>query len=270
MLRQISKELLRPRAIARPAVCVECRTRFFGKRKTAKFCSNLCRQRAFQTKHNPQPEDRSALIVGVLHKLGWIGQVAPIYKRDPTSPTFALLVPRSIAADEINVLWTVSPATAVEVAEALKSQGILDHRQPLPKGANAKVLSRLPRFEIRNANSPKTSTKSVHRTQPKGPKSAVEPFWGKVRRDRRRTGNSKTARPDVRCSSPLAEHDLDSAARTRQSVSRSSSPSFGCRSRRPGAGDAQVAAPAQRGGLTWPINSRLRNTPAGPCLASCS
>ncbi|HEV2901131.1 MAG TPA: hypothetical protein VGX71_25480 [Pseudaminobacter sp.] len=181
MHRQVSKHLLRPRAIVRPIVCAACGTRFLASRSTAVYCSNLCRLRAFKAKHNPKPEDRSASIIRVLRKLDLFGQVAPSYHNDPTPPTFALMIPRSIAACEINVFWSVSPVTADEVGEALKSQGFLDFKQAVPASANAKVRPRIPRSEIRNANSPKNSMKSVSAKRQSGAFPPVEPFSEKAR-----------------------------------------------------------------------------------------
>lgn len=180
MHQKISKHLFRARAIVRPAKCAACGAPFLASRCTATYCSNPCRLRAWKAKHNPKLEDRSTTIVRVLRKLGLIAQVAPSYRSDPTPPTFALMTPRAIAACEVNVFWTVAPITADEVAEALKSQGFLDFKQALPAGANAKVRPRIPRSEIRNANSPKTSMKSVPAERQIGAFQPVEPFSEKA------------------------------------------------------------------------------------------
>jgi hypothetical protein len=175
---RIAKHLIRPRAILRPVKCAACGTRFLASRRSAVYCSNRCRLRAFQARRSPKPEDRSATIIRVLGKLGLFGQVAPSYHNDPTPPTFALMVPRSIAACELNVFWTVSPVTADEIREALKSQGFLDFKQALPADANAKVRPRIPKSEIRNVNSPKTSMKSKPGERQIGAFQPVEPFAG--------------------------------------------------------------------------------------------
>jgi hypothetical protein len=139
-------------------VCQQCGATFLAVRNSAFFCSDLCRKRAARAMpENPRP----AAIVRALQTLGLIGQVAPAYRSDPTPPTYALMVPRAVAAAEISRTFVAACVSPAEVAEALRNQGILDHLAPLPEGSDRKPGMKHRGSGICHANGPNSSTKSM-------------------------------------------------------------------------------------------------------------
>jgi hypothetical protein len=111
--------------------CRGCGKPFRPRAKKSKvFCSSLCRVTAKLSE--PAPAEEAKELVLQLRRMGLVGRIAPVYRSDPTTPVYGLLVPRALALVEFNE-WRREP-----IAEATFNSALAICRiDPYPRQSSA-------------------------------------------------------------------------------------------------------------------------------------
>lgn len=129
----------------RERTCNQCGAVYCSIRSTSLYCSASCRKKAARGTApaggpNSGP-DAWGVICKLLHRIGYIGRVGPLSRRDPSPPVYALLVDNDASYAEVAEFFDRRGwgfVSREEFATALKADGIQSFATRSPEAAEQK------------------------------------------------------------------------------------------------------------------------------------
>lgn len=103
--------------------CVQCSTTYRAPRSTARYCSDRCRKRSQRGAEETNDRTLDLLRRWLLH-CSYAGKIAPVNRRDPRPPVYALSVPYAHALGEWNTWNPGASMTDTAFVAALKQLDI--------------------------------------------------------------------------------------------------------------------------------------------------